>query len=214
MASLYILHTVAGSAYVHSTQENMLNLKEISSHHPLRTLESIMLPKNFHPVGTSNNSKLSFSATRSTAPDVGMERATDFNPPWRAKKGITWACAAIIAKLSEGVTKNCRPRIIYKVKHIVIPKNNKNYKTQHVVLKSKGYVPYIPIRITIGSCSKARDRGRISDRDNSPSFVNFHDITNISGIGQILHESIIQNSHNAQAKIRLNNENSQSFHCM
>jgi hypothetical protein len=40
--------------------------------------ESIRFPKNFHPVGTSKNERLSFAATRSSAPLVGIERASPF----------------------------------------------------------------------------------------------------------------------------------------
>jgi hypothetical protein len=37
---------------------------------------SIRLPKNFQPVGVSKNCRPSFSATRSRAPLVGIDRAT------------------------------------------------------------------------------------------------------------------------------------------
>ena len=40
------------------------------------TPASIRLPKNFQPVGVSKNCTPSFSATRSSAPLVGMLRAT------------------------------------------------------------------------------------------------------------------------------------------
>ena len=42
--------------------------------------ESIRLPKNFQPVGTSKHGILSFSATRSSAHEVGIERAQPLSP--------------------------------------------------------------------------------------------------------------------------------------
>ena len=48
-------------------------------------------------------------ATRSTAPDVGIDLATALMPPWAAKKGMQSAWAARIAKESLGVTKNWVP---------------------------------------------------------------------------------------------------------
>ena len=71
--------------------------------------ESMRLPKNFQPVGVSNSAKFFAWAPLSTAPDVGIERATALMPPWAAKKGMQSACAARIAKESLGVTKNCVP---------------------------------------------------------------------------------------------------------
>mmetsp|Transcript_15336 Transcript_15336/g.30541 ORF Transcript_15336/g.30541 Transcript_15336/m.30541 type:complete len:222 (+) Transcript_15336:679-1344(+) len=71
------------------------------------------LPKNFQPVGVSKRERLRSFATRSTAPDVGMLLATDFRPPCAAKNGILLAFAAITARESEGVTKNCVPRIMF-----------------------------------------------------------------------------------------------------
>jgi len=70
------------------------------------------LPKNFHPVGTSNRLSPLAAATRSRAADVGMDRATPFSPP--AKKGMASALAAMMATESEGVTKNCLPRIMLR----------------------------------------------------------------------------------------------------
>lgn len=46
------------------------------------------LPKNFQPVGTSKHSSLSFSATRSKAAPVGMERETPLSP----SVGDSWHC--------------------------------------------------------------------------------------------------------------------------
>lgn len=81
---------------------------------PPRRSESIRLPKNFHPVGVSYSGTPSASATRSTAPLVGIERATALRPPSALSHGMAWAWAAMSARLSEGVTKNPRPRITAK----------------------------------------------------------------------------------------------------
>ena len=43
--------------------------------------ESIRLPKNFQPVGTSKCGMPSFCATRSSAHEVGIERAHPLSPP-------------------------------------------------------------------------------------------------------------------------------------
>ena len=43
---------------------------------------SMRLPKNFQPVGVSKKGSLSSSATRSSAPLVGMERATPCGREW------------------------------------------------------------------------------------------------------------------------------------
>ena len=67
------------------------------------------LPKNFQPVGVSKRAKFFAWATLSTAPDVGIDRATALMPPWAAKKGMQSAWAAKIAKESLGVTKNWVP---------------------------------------------------------------------------------------------------------
>ena len=64
------------------------------------------LPKNFQPVGVSKRAKFFAWATRSTAPDAGMDLATALIPPCAAKKGMQSACAARIANESDGVTKN------------------------------------------------------------------------------------------------------------
>mmetsp|Transcript_55333 Transcript_55333/g.165903 ORF Transcript_55333/g.165903 Transcript_55333/m.165903 type:complete len:227 (-) Transcript_55333:195-875(-) len=77
------------------------------------SLESMRFPKYFQPVGVSNRSNPRSLATRSTAPEVGMERATPLRPPWAAKKGMASAYAAIIARESDGVTKNWDPRIMF-----------------------------------------------------------------------------------------------------
>merc|ERR1719387_646848 len=65
---------------------------------------SIRLPKNFHPVGTSKHSMPFFAATRSNAPDVGMERAQPLRPSLNC--GMRSELATIIATESEGETKN------------------------------------------------------------------------------------------------------------
>merc|ERR1719221_779001 len=74
--------------------------------------ESIRLPKNFQPVGVTKTGIFFFFATRSRAPDVGMERAQPFRPP--LKKGMQEALAAMIARLSEGLTNHCLPRIMFR----------------------------------------------------------------------------------------------------
>mmetsp|Transcript_18975 Transcript_18975/g.48921 ORF Transcript_18975/g.48921 Transcript_18975/m.48921 type:complete len:224 (+) Transcript_18975:794-1465(+) len=76
--------------------------------------ESIRLPKNFQPVGTSNASMPRALATRSSAHDVGIERAHALRPPFFLKKGIASALAAITASESDGVTKNWSPRIMLR----------------------------------------------------------------------------------------------------
>ncbi len=54
-----------------------------------------------------------FLATRSTAPDVGIDRATPESPFF--KYGIWQALAAITAKLSQGVTKKAfRPSTMFR----------------------------------------------------------------------------------------------------
>mmetsp|Transcript_7056 Transcript_7056/g.25105 ORF Transcript_7056/g.25105 Transcript_7056/m.25105 type:complete len:316 (+) Transcript_7056:268-1215(+) len=65
------------------------------------------LPKYFQPVGVSNRGTPMASATRSSAPLVGMLRAHPPRPP--AKYGIALWFAAITATESDGVTKNCWP---------------------------------------------------------------------------------------------------------
>ena len=77
-------------------------------------LESIKLPKYFQPVGVSKRSKFKSLATRSTAPLVGMDRATAFRPPCDLKNGMASAFAAITASESEGLTKNFDPRIMLR----------------------------------------------------------------------------------------------------
>uniref|UniRef100_A0A7C9CDK9 Uncharacterized protein n=1 Tax=Opuntia streptacantha TaxID=393608 RepID=A0A7C9CDK9_OPUST len=70
------------------------------------------LPKNFQPVGTSKKGSFNFSATRSSAPLVGIDRAKPLIPSW--KYGIaSCAFAAIIATESDGVTKKLLPRIMF-----------------------------------------------------------------------------------------------------
>jgi hypothetical protein len=44
-----------------------------------------------------------------------MDRATALRPPWEAKNGMHLsAWAAMMATESDGVTKNCRPRIMLR----------------------------------------------------------------------------------------------------
>jgi hypothetical protein len=74
--------------------------------------ESIRLPKNFQPVGTSKFGILSFWATRSSAHEVGMERAQPLSPP--AKYGMHVALATIMARESEGDTKKREPMIMLR----------------------------------------------------------------------------------------------------
>merc|ERR1719220_2744341 len=61
---------------------------------------SIRLPKNFQPVGVSKHSMPFFFATRSTAPEVGMERAQPLSPSLNC--GIRSELATSIARESEG----------------------------------------------------------------------------------------------------------------
>ena len=61
--------------------------------------------------GVSKKGRPSLEATRSTAPLVGIERATARRPPSFVNHGIRCACAAMTASESEGVTKKPRPRI-------------------------------------------------------------------------------------------------------
>lgn len=68
-------------------------------------MESIISPKSFHPVGTSNKFKFNLVATRSTAQHQKLAEiylATDVNPPCQEKNGMISAWAAMIAK--EGIT--------------------------------------------------------------------------------------------------------------
>ena len=53
-------------------------------------------------------------ATRSSAPDVGMDLATPLRPPLEEKYGMQLACAAMIATESDGVTKKRSPRIMLR----------------------------------------------------------------------------------------------------
>mmetsp|Transcript_4501 Transcript_4501/g.14436 ORF Transcript_4501/g.14436 Transcript_4501/m.14436 type:complete len:204 (-) Transcript_4501:1010-1621(-) len=71
------------------------------------------LPKNFQPVGTSKYGRFFFLATRSSAPDVGMDRAQPLRPPAFLNCGMRSALATIMASESEGDTKNCEPRIMF-----------------------------------------------------------------------------------------------------
>ena len=86
----------------------------IVSHYPpprFSSPESIKLPKNFQPVGTIKQGIFFFLATRSKAPEVGMERAHPFKPS--LKYGMQVALAAMMARLSEGLTNHCLPRIMF-----------------------------------------------------------------------------------------------------
>lgn len=83
---------------------------KLSSPHKEIFPASIKFPKNFHPVGTSNLFSIpSLAATLSMAPLVGILLAT----PAKGVLNTAVALAAIIAKLSEGVTKNYLPKIIF-----------------------------------------------------------------------------------------------------
>merc|ERR1719491_1155285 len=73
---------------------------------------SIRLPKNFQPVGTSKQGTPLALATMSNAPDVGMDRAQPFNPLLNC--GMQSEFATIIAKESEGETKNWDPMIMLR----------------------------------------------------------------------------------------------------
>ena len=81
---------------------------------PYNSSLSMRLPKNFQPVGVSKRLKFKSFATRSTAPDVGMDRATPLKPPWVLKNGMLSALATMTAKESDGLTKNCFPRIMLR----------------------------------------------------------------------------------------------------
>mmetsp|Transcript_25761 Transcript_25761/g.86570 ORF Transcript_25761/g.86570 Transcript_25761/m.86570 type:complete len:321 (-) Transcript_25761:579-1541(-) len=72
---------------------------------------SIRFPKYFQPVGVSKHLRPSFCATRSTAREVGIDRATARRPPRSgANHGTHFSTlAARTARESEGVTKNWRP---------------------------------------------------------------------------------------------------------
>lgn len=70
----------------------------------------IKFPKNFQPVGVSYNFTPNFSATLSTAPDVGILLATPRNFYFKNKL----ECAARIANESDGVTKKFLPNIIFR----------------------------------------------------------------------------------------------------
>lgn len=82
---------------------------KLSSPHKLISPASIKLPKNFHPVGVSNNYKLFLIVTLSNAPDVGIDLAAPNNP----FLNMRWAFAANTANESDGVTKNYLPNIIF-----------------------------------------------------------------------------------------------------
>ena len=73
-----------------------------------RRTASSTLPKYFQPVGVSKHSTPRWAATRSSAPEVGMLRATPFSPS--LKYGMQLAAfAAMIATESEGETKKPLP---------------------------------------------------------------------------------------------------------
>mmetsp|Transcript_44837 Transcript_44837/g.124674 ORF Transcript_44837/g.124674 Transcript_44837/m.124674 type:complete len:239 (+) Transcript_44837:603-1319(+) len=73
---------------------------------------SIRLPKNFQPVGVSKHSMPFFLATRSKAPEVGMERAHPFRPSLNC--GMRSELAASMANESDGETKNWELRIMLR----------------------------------------------------------------------------------------------------
>mmetsp|Transcript_2529 Transcript_2529/g.4754 ORF Transcript_2529/g.4754 Transcript_2529/m.4754 type:complete len:296 (+) Transcript_2529:147-1034(+) len=73
---------------------------------------SMRLPKNFQPVGVSKHSMPFFLATRSTAPEVGIDLAQPLRPSLNC--GIRSALATSMAKESEGEMKNCEPRIMLR----------------------------------------------------------------------------------------------------
>ena len=81
----------------------------LSSPHIVAMPASSKLPKNFQPVGVSYMPIPSFSATRSAAPLVGMDRAMPFSPA--LYPGARCALAASIASESDGVTKIPLPMI-------------------------------------------------------------------------------------------------------
>mmetsp|Transcript_2328 Transcript_2328/g.8215 ORF Transcript_2328/g.8215 Transcript_2328/m.8215 type:complete len:206 (-) Transcript_2328:239-856(-) len=90
-----------------------LPVPKLSSPHTEHLPASIRFPKYFHPVGVSKHSTPSFSATRSRAAAVGMDRATPLSPP--AKYGMHLGpYAAMMATESQGVTKNLFPRIMLR----------------------------------------------------------------------------------------------------
>ncbi|KAH3662331.1 hypothetical protein OGAPHI_005583 [Ogataea philodendri] len=72
-------------------------------------LASNRAQKNFHPVGTSYTFKPWALATRSSAPDVGIDLASPCTP-FFLKYGMLLACSAMIATLSPGETKAPAPR--------------------------------------------------------------------------------------------------------
>lgn len=83
---------------------------KLSSPHILIIEASIKFPKNFHPVGVSNKFLIpNLAETLSRAPLVGILLAHPNNYPYKKDPEL----AAKIAKLSEGVTKNYFPKIIF-----------------------------------------------------------------------------------------------------
>ena len=66
---------------------------------------SIRFPKNFHPVGVTKQGMFSFLATKSSAPEVGIDLATP-QSPFFLKYGMCSLLAAMTASESQGVTKN------------------------------------------------------------------------------------------------------------
>ena len=74
---------------------------KLSSPHIWIKFASIKFPKNFQPVGVSNNFNPNLAATLSMAPEVGIDLATPVNGELRKHSEFE----ARIAKESEGVTK-------------------------------------------------------------------------------------------------------------
>mmetsp|Transcript_37102 Transcript_37102/g.90078 ORF Transcript_37102/g.90078 Transcript_37102/m.90078 type:complete len:207 (+) Transcript_37102:573-1193(+) len=74
---------------------------------------SIRFPKNFHPVGVSNNGIPLLLHTRSSAPLVGMLRAAPPTPfvNWGMRPRAAWS--TMTARESLGVTKKPCPSIMF-----------------------------------------------------------------------------------------------------
>lgn len=101
------------------------------------------------------------AATRSSAPDVGMDLATPFKPPLDEKYGMQFACAAMMATESDGVTKNRSPRIMLRSASpsAAAPKEGtcngkKHQKTSYANGKTSDQTSYVKATQGFGSANE------------------------------------------------------------
>ena len=110
---------------------------KLSSPHIDNFPASIRLPKNFQPVGTSKNGRLSFSATRSSAPLVGIERASPYK--WGS---LFYLFHFLLNKL----------KTVHKFKEFILQKPLKRSSTTKAIEKWSMWIPYLGTILEIWNC--------------------------------------------------------------